>query len=106
MKLYLHKLLCLGSFGCEVETAVLYEQSLVVMGQSKLQIHTLQGTVKQTLDTDGQPISLTLTNNYLTVATINGILHLWDLSRRSVQKPKHTLDFFQPVFLEEANIQS
>lgn len=84
MKLYLHKLLCLGSFGCEVEAAVLYEQSLVVMGQSKLQIHTLQGTVKQTLDTDGQPISLTLTNNYLTVATINGVLHLWDLSRRSV----------------------
>ncbi|XP_046687585.1 intraflagellar transport protein 140 homolog [Homalodisca vitripennis] len=75
----------IGSFGCQVDSAVLYEQSLVVASTSKLQVHTLQGTVKQTLDCDGQAISLSLTGHFLTVATINGILHMWDLSRREAK---------------------
>lgn len=79
----------IGSFSCEVETAVIYEQSIVVLGThsgGKIQIHTLQGTIKQTLDCDGQPICLTLTKCYLTIATINGMVQLWDLSRRWVVK--------------------
>ncbi|XP_054283383.1 intraflagellar transport protein 140 homolog [Macrosteles quadrilineatus] len=75
----------MGSFNCEVESAVMYEQSLVTLSDAKLQVRTLQGTVKQTLDTEGQPITVSLTNHYLAVATISGYIHLWDVSRREAK---------------------
>lgn len=78
-----------GTFKCECEFAIIYEQSLVILpnsGQqnSKLLVCTFQGTIKQNLDCDGQPIAIHLNNCYLVAATIIGMLQIWDLSRRYV----------------------
>uniref|UniRef100_A0A1B6C8A4 Intraflagellar transport protein 140 homolog n=1 Tax=Clastoptera arizonana TaxID=38151 RepID=A0A1B6C8A4_9HEMI len=90
----------IGSFPCEVDTAVIHEQSIIVVGthnEVKIQIHTLQGTIKQTLDCDGQPICMTLTKCYLTVATINGIIQIWDLSRREAKPHSQPKDLVEGI---------
>lgn len=76
-----------GTFNCECESALIYEQSLIILPNSvfqsgKLLISTFQGTVKQTLDSDGHPIAIHLNQQYLVTATIIGIVQIWDLSRR------------------------
>ncbi len=79
-----------GTFNCECETVLIYELSLIILPSSstqgnKILITTLQGTVKQTLDSDGRPVMIYLNQNYLVAATMIGILQIWDVSRRSVE---------------------
>lgn len=80
---YIELKIFLGSFECECLYAGVWEQSIVVLTNSgRLQVVTLQGTVKQNIETDGQPITLSLTRYFMTISTITGLLQLWDLSRR------------------------
>ena len=77
----------LGTFNCECDSVLVYEQSLIILPSTlfqngKLLISTFQGTVKQNLDVDGQPIATHLNDCYLVTATIIGMLQVWDLSRR------------------------
>nr|CAD7423412.1 unnamed protein product [Timema monikensis] len=75
----------LGSFACEADAVYVYEQSVVVLQEERIQIRTFQGTVKQTLpftDLEGQPIFMQLCGHFLVVATSCGIIKIWDLARR------------------------
>nr|CAD7588439.1 unnamed protein product [Timema genevievae] len=88
-----------GSFACEAEAVYVYEQSVVVLQEERIQIRTFQGTVKQTLpftDLEGQPIFMNLSGHFLVVATSCGIIKIWDLSRREAKL------HFRPKNLEEA----
>nr|CAD7263176.1 unnamed protein product [Timema shepardi] len=88
-----------GSFACEAEAVYVYEQSVVVLQEERIQIRTFQGTVKQTLpftDLEGQPICMQLCGHFLVVATSCGIIKIWDLSRREAKL------HFRPKNLEEA----
>ncbi|CAB0019975.1 unnamed protein product [Nesidiocoris tenuis] len=59
-----------GSFACECVAAGIYEQSMVVLTTAgKIEVLTLQGTTKQLIETDGQPITLSLTGHFMTVST-------------------------------------
>lgn len=74
-----------ASFPCEAESAVLHEGSIYAIEGNNVQVRSLQGTVKQTLnftESEGQPIGLDACGNFLVVSTINGVIKLWDLSRR------------------------
>lgn len=74
-----------ASFPCEAESAVLHEGSIYSIEGNNVQVRSLQGTVKQTLnftESEGQPIGLDVCGNFLVTSTINGIIKLWDLSRR------------------------
>nr|CAD7202239.1 unnamed protein product [Timema douglasi] len=88
-----------GSFACEAEAVYVYEQSVVVLQEERIQIRTFQGTVKQTLpftDLEGQPIFMQLCGHFLVVATSCGIIKIWDLARREAKL------HFRPKNLEEA----
>ena len=89
-----------GTFNSECESLVIYEQSLIILPSAilqnaKLLICTFQGTIKQNLDCDGQPIAVHLNQSYLIAATIIGMLQIWDLSRR--------YDFFLPKIVPKLN---
>jgi intraflagellar transport protein 140 len=79
--------ICVGSFSCEVESALIHEQSLLILEeeQSAIQMRTFQGTIKQMLatsDIEGQPLGMQLCGSFLTVATAAGWIKIWNLSRR------------------------
>lgn len=79
--------ICVGSFSCEVESALMHDQSLLVLEEdgSAVQVRTFQGTIKQMLptsDIEGRPIGIQLCGSFLTVATAAGWIKIWDLSRR------------------------
>lgn len=64
---------------------MLHEGSIYSIEGNNIQVRSLQGTVKQTLtfpESEGQPIGIDVCGNFLVTATINGIVKLWDLSRR------------------------
>ncbi|XP_021936986.1 intraflagellar transport protein 140 homolog isoform X3 [Zootermopsis nevadensis] len=89
-----------GSFSCEVESALIHEQSLLILEgeQTAIQVRTFQGTIKQMLttnDTEGQPIGMQLCGSFLTVATAAGWIKIWNLSRREAKhhsNPKNLED--------------
>ncbi|KAF6215141.1 hypothetical protein GE061_009892 [Apolygus lucorum] len=88
----------IGSFTCECISAGIYEQSLVVLtSKGKIEVLTLQGTVKQSIETDGQPITLSLTGHFMTVSTITGILQVWDLSRREAKPFSKLKDLIEAI---------
>jgi hypothetical protein len=79
--------ICAGSFSCEVESAFVHGQSLLILEEehSAVQVRTFQGTIKQMLptsDIEGRPIGMELCGSFLTVATAGGWIKIWDLSRR------------------------
>ncbi|CAH1389189.1 unnamed protein product [Nezara viridula] len=87
-----------GSFECECMYAGVWEQSIVVLTNSgRLQVVTLQGTVKQNIETDGQPITLSLTRHFMTISTITGLLQLWDLSRREARPHSKVKDLIEAI---------
>lgn len=70
-------------FNCDVQEACLYDRVVIVAENSgKLQIRTFQGTIKQTLDIEAPTVCLCLSNCYLAVVTLSGVIHIWDLNRR------------------------
>uniref|UniRef100_A0ABL0EJ54 Anaphase-promoting complex subunit 4 WD40 domain-containing protein n=1 Tax=Rhodnius prolixus TaxID=13249 RepID=A0ABL0EJ54_RHOPR len=88
----------IGSFSCECVTAGVWDQNIIVLTiNSKIQILTLQGTVKQYVDIDGQAITLSLTGYYMTVSTITGVLQIWDLSRREAKPCSKLKDLMDAI---------
>lgn len=74
-----------ASFQCEAESAVIQDGSIYAIENGSVQVRSLQGTVKQTLsfpENEGQPIALDVCGNFLVTATLQGVVRLWDLSRR------------------------
>ncbi|XP_034252751.1 intraflagellar transport protein 140 homolog [Thrips palmi] len=86
-----------GTFACMVETAVLLDKSIVILGEGEgntsgsnpnITVRTFQGTVKQTLalnDQEGKPLSMELNGNFLTVTSDIGFIKMWDFSRREAK---------------------
>ncbi|KAK3865459.1 hypothetical protein Pcinc_025661 [Petrolisthes cinctipes] len=78
----------IASFPCEAESAVIQDGSIYAIEQGNVQVRSLQGTVKQTLnfpESEGQPIALDVCGNFLVTATLQGVVRLWDLSRREAK---------------------
>jgi hypothetical protein len=72
-----------GSFGCECERILIFDQSLLVLSLSgDLAVHTLQGTIKQSLRCDSQVLCVDMNDRYVSVATASAYLYVWDMSRR------------------------
>ncbi|CAL4114854.1 unnamed protein product, partial [Meganyctiphanes norvegica] len=77
-----------GSFPCESESAVLHEGSIYSIENGGVAVRSLQGTLKQTLaftEDQGEPIGLHISGNFMVTSTINGVIRLWDLSRREAK---------------------
>ncbi|XP_052071458.1 intraflagellar transport protein 140 homolog isoform X2 [Mytilus californianus] len=77
-----------GTFTTEAMEVCLYEQNVYCIEPGKVQVRTHQGTVKQVLnfnEVEGQPASIDVCANYLVIATSNGIVRVYDLSRREAK---------------------
>ncbi|CAH0395649.1 unnamed protein product [Bemisia tabaci] len=101
----------IGTFTCEVETAFIKGQDLIVLNSAnKILVYTFQGTIKANIECNGQPISIDLNNEFLVVCTITGFLYVWDLSRREPKlrcKPKdlsESISDFGEVMSAKSNI--
>ncbi|KAL1464787.1 hypothetical protein WDU94_004405 [Cyamophila willieti] len=76
----------LGSFGCECERILIFDQSLLILSLSgDVTLHTLQGTVKQSLSHDSQVLCMDMNGHCMATATVSAYLYVWDLARREAK---------------------
>ncbi|KAL0273238.1 UNVERIFIED_CONTAM: hypothetical protein PYX00_005959 [Menopon gallinae] len=103
-----------GNFSCECEKAAAYNQSLIVMEMERVSLRTMQGTVKQICfltATEGEPIVLGYFSIFVSVATTQGFLKVWDVSMREAKQHgrtknlKELLDDFGEVIALSPNDQ-
>ncbi|KAL1124430.1 hypothetical protein AAG570_001058 [Ranatra chinensis] len=88
----------IGSFACECTAAGVWDQSVIVLtATGKVQVLTLQGTIKQTIETDGQAITLNVNGHYATISTMSGMLQVWDLSRREAKPQSKVKDLMEAI---------
>eukprot|EP00079_Xenopus_tropicalis_P029812 XP_012825483.1 PREDICTED: intraflagellar transport protein 140 homolog isoform X1 [Xenopus tropicalis] len=77
-----------GSFSCESPVLVMHEDNIYTVETNRVQIWTLQGTVKQLLpfsEAEGNPCGLDICGHFLAVATDTAHFKIFDLSRREAK---------------------
>lgn len=79
----------LSNFTCDTEKLLIHENTLIVLTPQVIQLRSIEeGSVVQSLPTlpeEGEPICMELSGHYLTVASLNGILKIWDLGKREAK---------------------
>nr|XP_033335798.1 intraflagellar transport protein 140 homolog [Megalopta genalis] len=76
------------NFICDTEKLLICDHTLIILTPVVIQLRSVEGTVIQELPTlpeEGEPITMDLTGQYLTVASLNGTLKIWDLSKREAK---------------------
>ncbi|XP_041061994.1 intraflagellar transport protein 140 homolog isoform X2 [Carcharodon carcharias] len=77
-----------GSFPCDSSVLAIHEESIYTVEPNRVQVRTLQGTVKQLLmfsETEGNPCHLHICGNFLVVGTDTSHVKVFDLSRREAK---------------------
>ncbi|MBN3275130.1 IF140 protein, partial [Polyodon spathula] len=77
-----------GSFLCESQAVAMHEESIYTVETNRVQVRTLQGTVKQLLvfpEMEGTPQLLSVCNTFLVVGTDAAHIKVFDLSRREAK---------------------
>ncbi|KAG8433191.1 hypothetical protein GDO86_017467 [Hymenochirus boettgeri] len=89
-----------GSFSCESPVLVVHEENIYTVETNRVQIWTLQGTVKQLLpfsETEGNPCMLDICGHFLAVATDTAHFKIFDLSRREAKAHSNCINLSQMV---------
>lgn len=92
--------LIIASFSCDVEKILIYEATLIVLTPTIIQLRSIDGTIIQTLPTmpdEGEPITMELTGQYLTVASLNGILKIWDIGKREAKLHTRSIATYEVI---------
>ncbi|XP_015590632.1 intraflagellar transport protein 140 homolog [Cephus cinctus] len=90
----------IGSFNCDTEKILIHDSSLIILTPVAIQLRSMEGTINQTLPTtpeEGEPIAMELTGQYLTVASLNGILKIWDLSKREAKLYTRAMTAYEAI---------
>ena len=77
-----------GNFSCAAITCAIYEQNIYTLEPGKVNIRTFQGTVKQVLqftENEGDPFLATVNGTFIAIGTTQGIIKVFDLSRREAK---------------------
>ncbi|XP_030068388.1 intraflagellar transport protein 140 homolog [Microcaecilia unicolor] len=77
-----------GSFSCESPVLAMHEENIYTVEPNRVQVRTLQGTVKQLLvfsESEGNPCLLDVCGNFLAAATDLAHFKIFDLSRREAK---------------------
>ncbi|XP_028669859.1 intraflagellar transport protein 140 homolog [Erpetoichthys calabaricus] len=77
-----------GSFPCDSLAVAMHEENIYTVEPSRVQVRTLQGTVKQLLpfaEVEGNPQLLSVCGNFLVVGTDAAYIKVFDLSRREAK---------------------
>ncbi|XP_017888145.1 intraflagellar transport protein 140 homolog [Ceratina calcarata] len=88
------------NFSCDTEKLLIYDHTLIVLTPVVIQLRSMEGTVVQTLPTlpeEGEPIIMDLTGQYLTVGSLNGILKIWDLSKREAKLHTRAMQAYEAI---------
>ncbi|XP_043280056.1 intraflagellar transport protein 140 homolog isoform X2 [Venturia canescens] len=89
-----------GSFTCDNEKILIYENTLVILTPIIIQLRSTDGTILQSLPTlpeEGEPITMELTGHYLTVGSLNGILKIWDISKREAKLHTRAMTAYEAI---------
>lgn len=92
-----------GSFSCESPVLAMHEENIYTVEPNRVQVRTLQGTVKQLLvfsEAEGNPVILDVCQSFLAVATDLAHFKVFDLSRREAKAHCNTKNLaeFAPGF--------
>ncbi|XP_020285443.1 intraflagellar transport protein 140 homolog isoform X2 [Pseudomyrmex gracilis] len=90
----------LATFSCDTEKMLIYEHTLIILTPTIIQLRSIEGSVIQTLPTlpeEGEPITMELTGQYLTVASLNGILKIWDLSKHEAKLHTRAMATYEAI---------
>lgn len=74
-----------GNFSCPAFSCNIFEQNIYTLEPSKVNVRTFQGTVKQVLqftELEGDPFLATINGTFLVIGTTQGVVKVFDLSRR------------------------
>ncbi|XP_031832698.1 intraflagellar transport protein rempA isoform X2 [Nomia melanderi] len=88
------------SFNCDTEKLLICDHSLIILTPVVIQLRSMEGTIIQMLPTlpeEGEPITMDLTGQYLTVASLNGILKIWDLSKREAKLHTRAMATYEAI---------
>lgn len=89
-----------GSFSCDTEKILIYESVLIILTSIVVQLRSLEGSIIQTLPTlpeEGEPITMELTGQYLTVGSLNGILKIWDIGKREAKLHTRAMIVYEAI---------
>ncbi|XP_011298550.1 intraflagellar transport protein 140 homolog [Fopius arisanus] len=89
-----------GSFSCDNEKILIYENTLVILTPTVIQLRSIDGSLIQSLPTlpeEGEPITMELTDQYLTVASLNGILKIWDIGKREAKLHTRAMTTYEVI---------
>ncbi|XP_050592532.1 intraflagellar transport protein 140 homolog isoform X2 [Bombus affinis] len=90
----------IANFSCDTEKLLIYDHTLIILTPVVIQLRSMEGNVIQTLPTlseEGEPITMDLTGQYLTVASLNGILKIWDLSKREAKLHTRAMATYEAI---------
>lgn len=71
------------SFQCENDGIILHHKTIIALHSQKVTLYSSNGTIISHITStvnEGEPIGADVTNNYLTIATMEGYLKIYDLS--------------------------
>ncbi|EZA61734.1 hypothetical protein DMN91_004415 [Ooceraea biroi] len=89
-----------ATFSCDTEKMLIYEHTLIVLTPMNIQLRSIEGSVIQALPSlpeEGEPITMELTGQYLTVASLNGILKIWDLGKREAKLHTRAMAAYEAI---------
>ncbi|XP_023246567.1 intraflagellar transport protein 140 homolog [Copidosoma floridanum] len=91
----------LMSFSCDTEKLLIHDSTLIVLTPQVIQLRSIEdGSIIQKLPTlpeEGEPITMELTGNYLTVGSLNGILKIWDVSKREAKLYTRAMTAYEAI---------
>eukprot|EP00276_Gloeochaete_wittrockiana_P002244 CAMPEP_0184673476 /NCGR_PEP_ID=MMETSP0308-20130426/86689_1 /TAXON_ID=38269 /ORGANISM="Gloeochaete witrockiana, Strain SAG 46.84" /LENGTH=1407 /DNA_ID=CAMNT_0027120965 /DNA_START=36 /DNA_END=4259 /DNA_ORIENTATION=- len=67
----------------------IHQENVYIASSTRVEVCNLQGVIKQTLafsEPEGDPVLLDIGGNFLAVATKNGLIKIWDISRRDAKQ--------------------
>ncbi|RCN27468.1 hypothetical protein ANCCAN_26797 [Ancylostoma caninum] len=82
-----------SSFACRAEDIVIHQQTLYCMEGDKINVRTLQGTIRQILslpEMEGDPVLIHSSRNWLAVATAAGFIRIYSLSSKETRQEYHS----------------
>ncbi|VDM52826.1 unnamed protein product [Angiostrongylus costaricensis] len=84
-----------SSFTCNALDVVIYHQTLYCIEGDKINVRTLQGTIRQILslpEMEGDPIQMHSNRDWLAVATSTGFLRIYNISAKQEYHSKYIVE--------------
>ena len=82
----------------QADVVTAFETSIFTLEKDRVYVRSFQGTIKHTLhlaDSDGPGVTLDVTGPYVVCSTRNGVVRVWDVSKRDARQHSH------PIMLRE-----